>query len=93
MRASLVSCIDSTPQEMPEEYEKRSALLWHEDIKIPVIIIHSKDDSKSNYKAQAEEIYEKLKDTTNCTFISHDDDYHGIQFDDVPKIIEWLGNA
>ena len=37
-------------------------------------------------------MYELLKDHTDCTFISHDDDLHGIHEDDIPKVIEWLEN-
>ena len=52
-------------------------------------MIHSKLDEQVSYK-QAEELYEKLKDTTDCTFITHDDDVHGLHPEDLKTINEWL---
>lgn len=90
----LRSCIGGTPEEKPEEYEKRSAVYWADEIKIPVLMIHSKGDPKVKYETNAEALYEKLKDSTDCTFVSHDDDYHGINPDkdseDIPEIMKFL---
>ena len=91
MKQVLIDCIGGSPQEMPEEYEKRSAVYWADEINIPVLIIHSKGDEKVSFE-QAQKMYELLKDHTDCTFITHDDDLHGIHEDDIPKVIEWLEN-
>ncbi len=96
MQEMLRDCIGGTPEEKPEEYKKRSAVYWADEIKIPVLLIHSKGDPKVKYETNAEALYEKLKDSTDCTFISHDDDYHGINPDknseDVPEIKKFLNN-
>lgn len=93
MQKLLCECIGGTPDELPEEYEKRSAVCWADEIKIPVLIIHSKDDVITLFEAQAQRIYDMLKDSTDCTLITHDDDYHGIQKEDIPKIKEWLNKT
>ena len=96
MQEMLRDCIGGTPEEKPEEYEKRSAVCWTDEIKIPVLIIHSKGDPKVKYETNAEALYEKLKDSTDCTFISHDDDYHGINpgedSEDIPEIKKFLNS-
>ena len=89
MKQLLHDCIGGTPEEMPEEYEKRSAVYWADEIKIPVLIVHSRGDEKVSF-GQAEQMYEKLKDHTECSFIIHDDDLHEIHEEDIPKIVEWL---
>ena len=96
MQEMLRGCIGGTPEEKPEEYKKRSAVYWADEIKIPVLLIHSKGDPKVKYETNAEALYEKLKDSTDCTFISHDDDYHGVNpgedSEDIPEIRKFLNN-
>ena len=89
MKQVLKNHIGYTPQENPEEYEKRSATYWADEIRIPVLVIHCKKDQMVSYN-QAEIMYEKLKDHTDCTFISHDDDTHGPHPEDLITIKEWL---
>ncbi len=91
MKQVLIDCIGGSPEELPEEYEKRSAVCWADEINIPVLIVHSRGDERVPFE-QAQKMYELLKDHTDCTFISHDDDLHGIHEDDIPKVIEWLEN-
>ena len=91
MKQVLRDCIGGSPEELPDEYKNRSAVYWADEITIPVLLIHSKGDTKVSF-AQAEKMYDLLKDHTDCTFISHDDDLHGIHEDDIPKVIEWLEN-
>ncbi len=92
MKEVMVNYIGCTPEENPEEYKKRSVIYWADEITIPVLIIHSKEDKKVSYK-QAQQLYEKLEKHGNCTFISHDDDLHGLNPDDIPKVLEWLENT
>ena len=96
MREMLCGCIGGTPEEKPEEYKKRSALYWADEIKIPVLIIHSKGDPRVKYETNAVALYNKLKDSTECKFLSHDDDYHGINpskdSEDIPEILKFLKN-
>ena len=44
-----------SPTEIPEEYEKRSATYWANEIKCPILIIHSKLDSRVSF-SQAQKI-------------------------------------
>ncbi|MBQ6153353.1 MAG: prolyl oligopeptidase family serine peptidase [Ruminococcus sp.] len=89
MRDVMIETMGCTPQGNPAEYEKRSAICWADEIRIPVLIIHSKLDEQVSF-SQAEAMYEKLKDTTDCTFITHDDNVHGIHHEDFQTILEWL---
>ena len=92
MNDLLENYIGGTPDEKPSEYEKRSAVCWYDEIKIPVLIIHSKLDKQVSYK-QAKTLYKKLKKTTDCTFISHGDDTHAvIHSDDKEPIRKFLNN-
>lgn len=91
MKTVLKETIGCTPKDNPEEYKKRSAVYWADEIKIPVLIIHSKQDKKVSFK-QSEKLYKKLKDNTDCTFITHDDDYHGLQQQDFATVCKWLNN-
>ncbi len=91
MKKVLVETIGCTPQENPEEYQKRSAVYWADEIRVPVLFIHSKGDQQVSYR-QAEELYTKLQDHTDCKFMSHDDDSHcALQKEDLAAIREWLG--
>ena len=90
MKSVLIETVGCTPQENPEEYKKRSAVYWADEITVPVLLIHSKGDQLVSYR-QAEELYTKLKDHTECRFISHDDDKHSIPHqEDITAIREWL---
>ena len=90
MTEVLVRCIGGTPEELPEEYERRSAVFWADEIKIPVLIIHSKGDKQAIFETQALPIVEKLKDNTDCTFITYDDDVHGFHQEDYAIVKDWL---
>lgn len=90
MKETLIRCVGGTPDEMPEEYERRSAVCWADDIKIPVLLIHSKGDRQAHFETQGQAIYDKLRDHTDCTFITYEDDMHGFHTEDYPIIQEWL---
>ncbi len=90
MKIVLKETLGFTPEEKPEEYEKRSAVFWADEIKIPVLMFHAKQDKQVPY-SQAENLYVKLKDNTDCTFITYDDDIHGIVHEkDYQTIRDWL---
>ncbi len=92
MRKILPNYIGYSPQENPTEYENRSAIYWYDEIKIPVLMIHSKYDKAVSYQ-QTEALYAKMKHTTDCTLIIHEDDIHGIHYpDDLTTINKWLNN-
>ena len=57
-----------------------------------MLMFHSRNDDKVSY-SQAEALYEKLKDVTDCTLITYDDDSHGtIREQDYQTVCNWLKN-
>ena len=90
MKTVLEETIGYTPEEKPEEYEKRPAVYWADEIKIPVLMFHAKQDKQVPY-SQAENLYTKLKDSTDCTLITYDDDSHSeVKPEDYQTIRDWL---
>lgn len=89
MQDVLLETIGCTPKEKPSEYKKRSAIYWYDEIKIPVLIFHSKLDKQVSFK-QAEALYKKLKGSTDCTFIKYNDNIHGFHPQDPNTIKNWL---
>ena len=82
--------IGKTPEEAPEGYEKRSAVYWADEIKCPVLIIHSKNDRRVSY-AQAEKMVQKLEEAgKEYKFVSYDDDVHGTHQEDLDIILDWF---
>ncbi len=90
MKNILHSAIGGSPEELPEEYAKRSAVNWANELDVPVFIIHSKSDELVSY-SQAKEMNELLKDSKHgCTMITHLDDVHGFHPEDAESIVQWL---
>lgn len=92
MKEVLTRRIGGSPEDIPQEYEKRSAVYWADEIKVPVLIIHSKQDKQVAY-SQAEAMDSKLKGKKDYKFISYDDDVHGIHKQDFDAIKEWFGEG
>lgn len=92
MQKVLTGSIGGSPKDLPEEYEKRSAVYWADEIDVPVLIIHSNEDQQVPY-SQAEKLAEKLeKYNKDYSFISYDDNTHGLHNEDIELIAEWLDN-
>lgn len=90
MKKILTNCIGTTPEECPEEYKNRSAIYWYDKIKVPTLIIHSKNDEQVSF-SQSETLYNKLKQNgTKCNFVSYDDNTHGFHQNDKDDIQSWL---
>ena len=83
--------IGGTPESVPEEYEKRSAVYWADEIQCPLLLIHSKLDKLVSYQ-HAEKMAEALeKAGKEYTLITYEDDVHGLHHpEDVPLILDWL---
>ncbi len=47
MKGVLVYRVGGTPEEVPAEYTKRSAIQWVEEINIPLLIFHTVDDTRA----------------------------------------------
>ena len=93
MQEMLVRRIGGTPEQCPEEYQKRSAINFVEQIKTPLIIVHSTGDEKVPY-AQAQEFVEALETNGKTVeFITREDNYHSItSSDEIVSIFEQLKN-
>lgn len=92
MQQLLENCIGASPEEASEEYEKRSAVYWADEIVVPVLIIHSKDDERVPF-AQAQAMYDKLKlNNEDVSFVARDDSLHGLSMENADVISDWLDN-
>ncbi len=60
MKATLIKLVGNTPEQLPEEYKKRSVVHWPEMINVPLLIIHGRTDMRVPVE-QAETIYDMLK--------------------------------
>lgn len=90
MKNLLQNSIGGSPTDLPDEYKKRSAICWADEIKVPVLMIHSKLDEMVSY-SQAESLNAEFeKNNLDCTFITYDDDVHGLHNEDAEKINSWL---
>lgn len=92
MKRLLNNFIGGSPESKPEEYEKRSAIYWADEIKVPTLIIHSTDDKQVSY-SQAEEMYNKLLENgTDVSMKTYNDSTHGLHKGDAKVIANWLNN-
>ena len=90
MKNLLQNSIGGSPTDLPDEYKKRSAICWADEIKVPVLMIHSKLDEMVSY-SQAESLNAEFeKNNLDCTFITYDDDIHGLHNEDAEKINNWI---
>ena len=93
MKTILENYIGETPESAPDEYEKRSAIYWADEIDVPTLIIHSKQDEQVSY-SQAEAMFDKLKLTNkNCSLVSYNDSVHGLHKDDCEKVSDWINQT
>lgn len=85
----LEELIGGSPEELPEEYERRSATCWAKELKCPVLIIHSKLDEKVPYE-QAQAMVSALEDAEmTYKLVTHEDDVHGLHPKDFETIMSW----
>ena len=50
MRSLLTELIGGTPEQLPEEYSRRSAVAWADEINTPLLIFHTTGDDKVSIK-------------------------------------------
>ncbi len=81
--------IGGTPDTSPEEYEKRSATCWADELKCPVLLFHSELDAKVSY-AQATKLVAAMETAgKEYKFVSYKDDIHGAHTEDLNIILQW----
>ena len=91
MQTVFDSLVGGSPEEMPEEYEKRSATYWADEINTPLLIIHATGDEKVSI-AQADKLTEALEQAGKTyEYITFDGNSHGeIRPEDGEKIKAFL---
>lgn len=91
MHDVMEELIGGTPQELAEEYEKRSATYWAEEIDTPLYIIHSKTDDRVAF-GEVEALVKKLEASgKNYKFIANESGEHGVLNQaDVAEISKWM---
>lgn len=91
MKPLLQELIGGTPKQLPEEYEKRSAVAWADQINTPLLIFHTTGDDKVSVK-QADKLVEQLKKyQKDYEYVTFDSNVHGdLRKTDVEKIRKWL---
>lgn len=82
--------VGGTPEEIPMEYEKRSATYWADEINCPILIIHSRQDERVPYE-QAEKMVNCLEEAgKEYKLVTYDDNVHGMHPEDFEIIMEWF---
>lgn len=91
MQPLFQELIGGTPKQLPEEYEKRSAIAWADQIYTPLLIFHTTGDDKVSIK-QVDKLVEQLKKyQKDYEYVTFDSNVHGdLRKTDVEKIRKWL---
>ncbi|MAT41477.1 MAG: hypothetical protein CL609_03975 [Anaerolineaceae bacterium] len=77
MQSILIERVGGTPEEVPEEYERRSAIQWADEIHVPLLIFHTADDDRA--PIEPVDRFISLLETLNkdVTYIRFDEGGHG----------------
>lgn len=91
MKPICEELIGGTPQELPEEYERRSATCWADEIHTPVLIFHTTGDWRVRIR-EADKLVEQLeKAGADYEYVVYESDSHGeIRKEDAERIREWF---
>jgi len=88
-RTMLVNMIGGTPEELPDEYDMRSAMKWADEIDTPLLIVHGENDDVIS-KNQSLDFYNELdslgKDVEVKTYVGGHDGSPEI----TDYIFQWL---
>jgi dipeptidyl aminopeptidase/acylaminoacyl peptidase len=89
MKDTLKLYVGDSPEQVPEEYERRSAVCWPELINTPLLICHGRSDEVVPVE-QAEIMYDKLKAQDKDVELILYDGGHTIIPESNEYLIEWL---
>lgn len=90
MKEIFNELVGGKPEKLAEEYEKRSAVCWADEIGCPLLIIHSKFDEKVDF-SEAEAMVKALDEAgKEYKFITYEDNVHGMHMEDASVIMEWF---
>lgn len=77
MRSLLTELIGGTPEQLPEEYSRRSAVAWADEINTPLLIFHTTGDDKVSIK-QADKLVKQLKKyQKDYEYVTFESNIHG----------------
>lgn len=77
MRSLLTELIGGTPEQLPEEYSRRSAVAWADEINTPLLIFHTTGDDKVSIK-QADKLVKQLKkNQKDYEYVTFESNIHG----------------
>lgn len=85
----LRTSIGNSPISLPEEYEKRSAINWVEEINTPLFVIHSKNDPTVDGYSVDKFVKMMQESGKEIEYLRYDDDVHGFHQGDTARIFEW----
>lgn len=88
MQSILKYRVGGTPEDIPEAYERRSAIQWVDEIHVPLLIFHAADDDRAPIKP--EDLFVSLLETLNkdVTYIRAEEGGHG--YGDLDMIQEFF---
>ncbi len=89
MKDMLRGFVGGTPEQVPEEYERRSAVCWPEYINTPLLICHGKTDERVPVE-QAKTLYDMLKERHKDVELMLYDGGHGHSPESFNYGFEWL---
>ena len=91
MRQMLTRRVGGTPTTAPRAYTARSAVDFAAELRIPLLLIHSRGDKQVDY-AQATAFAEKLEQAgKDYDLITRETASHGVEtLDEWARIMEWL---
>jgi len=85
------SLVGGNPENLPEEYVKRSAVLWADEIDTPLLIMHGGEADKnvdtSQAKSMAEALDEHGKEYKLIIYEDADHDLPGEEW--IPEMLDW----
>lgn len=91
MKTVYKELVGGSPEDMPEEYERRSATYWAEELKAPVLMFHTTGDTRVDV-SQADKMAECLEEAgAEFEYVRYEADTHGkLRKEDLEKIMEWF---
>lgn len=88
MKGMLVYRVGGTPEEVPAEYTKRSAIQWFEEINIPLLIFHTVDDTRAPIGPVDEFVWLLESLGKEVTYVRREEGGHG--WSDTEMILEFF---
>ncbi|MDR2932423.1 MAG: prolyl oligopeptidase family serine peptidase [Oscillospiraceae bacterium] len=86
----LIPYVGGSPEKVPEEYEKRSAVKWADEIDVPLLIMHGADDDRVLVH-HATDMAEKLEEYgKDYKLLVYEGEGHSFTFDYRGEVKSWF---